>query len=132
MKIPQAIKSYKEYFNHVKHMPRKDLVKVYQHADVFVFPTLAEGMPLVILEAMASGLPVITTPNGPGDIVRNEIDGFLVAPRDIESIVEKVELLRTDHELRRWMSINARERAMNYTWGAYCKTAITHLRGWSN
>lgn len=126
----QALAPYRERFRHVPHVPRAELRDRYRQADVFVFPTLVEGMGLVVLEAMASGLPVITTPNGPGDIVRDGVDGFLVPPRDVDAIVERLDQLRCDPELRREMGRSARIRAQEFTWDAYRSKTVTALRGW--
>lgn len=123
-----ALSPYRDLFDHVPHLPRSALAERYRQADVFVFPTLIEGMPLVVLEAMASGLPVITTPNGPGDIVRDGIDGFVVPIRDPGAIVEKLEYLRANPERRREMGRNARQRALEYTWRAYQERAIQTLQ----
>ena len=118
------LEPYKESFTHFQHMPRTELANFYQSADVFVFPTLHEGMGLVVLEAMASGLPVITTPNGPSDIVQDGISGFLVPVRNIEAIVEKLELLRTHPEERYRMGSNARKRALEFCWDNYEKRIV--------
>jgi glycosyltransferase involved in cell wall biosynthesis len=71
-------------------------------SDVFVFPPIAaEGQPLVILEAMAAGLPVISTPQGAiPDMVIDGVNGFLVPPGDPAAIAEKVVLLLKDEPLR--------------------------------
>lgn len=126
----RALQPYSEIFRHVPHVPRDALRNIYREADVFVFPTLVEGMPLVVLEAMASGLPVITTPNGPGDIVRDGVDGFLIPPRDAEAIVERLERLRSNPKLRAEMSHNARQRALEFTWARYRKATAQHLIDW--
>lgn len=118
---------YWEMIQWFPNMPQIQLAEVLRTSDVFVFPTLIEGMPLVVLEAMASGLPVITTPNGPGDIVRDGIDGFIVPPRDINAIVERLEILRADPQRRREMGANARKRALTYSWDAYEKGALEIL-----
>ena len=73
-----ALAPYRDTFRHIPHLPQSDLAGLYRQADVFVFPTLIEGLGMVVLEAMATGLPVITTPNGPADVVRDGIDGFVV------------------------------------------------------
>jgi glycosyltransferase involved in cell wall biosynthesis len=125
-----AFRSYRELFRHIDHVPRTYLRDIYQQADVFVFPTLVEGMPLVVLEAMASGLPVITTPNGPGDIVRDGVDGFIVPIRNPKSILEKLEFLRANPDACAEMGENARKRALEFTWGAYQKRAIAMLKYW--
>jgi glycosyltransferase involved in cell wall biosynthesis len=125
-----AFQPYREIFKHIDHVPRIYLRVIYQQADVFVFPTLVEGMPLVVLEAMASGLPVITTPNGPGEIVRDGIDGFVVPIRDTKAIVEKLEFLRANPEVRAEMGTNARMRSLEFTWGAYQSRAGALLQSW--
>jgi glycosyltransferase involved in cell wall biosynthesis len=90
-------------------------VKVFQSADVFAFPTIEEGSALVTYEALACGLPVITTPNA-GSIVRDGEDGFLIPIRDVGYLVEKLKLLRQDHQLRKIMSHSARQRTKKFTW----------------
>jgi len=127
----QALAPYRDCFRHVPHIPRAELREIYRQADVFVFPTLVEGMGIVVLEAMASGLPVITTPNGPGDIVRDGVDGFLVPPRDVGAIVERLEQLRANPELRREMGCRARERAAEFTWQAYRKNVHYWISKWT-
>ncbi len=119
---------FRDDFKHIPHVPQADLPKIYQNADVFVFPSLLEGMGLVVLEAMASGLPVITTPNGPGDLVRDGVDGFVVPIRDVDTIVEKLEFLRTHPEDRLRMGQNARERAKEFTWERYKEKVTEFIR----
>lgn len=119
-----AFAPYRQLFHHIPHAPQHVLSKIYRQADVFVFPTLVEGMGLVVLEAMASGLPVITTSNGPGDIVRDGVDGFIVPIRDPDAIVEKLECLRSDPNRRAQMGRNARQRALGYTWREYGERSI--------
>ena len=112
-------KPYADLFRHVPHQTRPALAQMYRESDVFVFPTLLEGMPLVVLEAMACGLPVIVTANGPGDIVRDGIDGFVVPSRDEEAICDRLERLYRDSELRAEMGRNACARAHEFSWSAY-------------
>ena len=92
-----------------------DPVALYQEADVFVFPTIEEGSALVTYEALACGLPVLTTPNA-GSVVRHGVDGLLTPIRDVEALAYALEQLRADERLRRQMSLNARARAEAYTW----------------
>jgi len=62
--------------------------------DVFVFPSLFEGFGLVLLEAMAMGLPVITTPHTAGpDLIREGMEGFIVPIRHSTAIAERLEQL---------------------------------------
>jgi glycosyltransferase involved in cell wall biosynthesis len=114
---------YQHLYKHTANVPQKDLPALYHQADVFVFPSLIEGMPLVVLEAMACGLPVITTTHGPSDIVRDGVDGFFVPIRDSEAIAARLEQLYNDPSLREQMGRNAREQALRYTWNAYAQRA---------
>ncbi len=95
-----------------------DLTKVYHTASVFVFPSIEEGSALVNYEAMASGIPVITTCNS-GSLARDGLDGFVIPVRDVAAIREKLQTLYEDPRLRVKMGASARERIEKYTWDAY-------------
>ena len=85
----------------------------YLHAasDVFVHPSLLEGTPLVILEAMATGKPVIATNiAGVPDMITDGIDGFLVEEKNVGQIVEKLSVLLDDEVLCRKIGENARKK----------------------
>jgi glycosyltransferase involved in cell wall biosynthesis len=125
-----ALRPWQDLFHHIDHVPQSELAEAFRKADVFVFPTLVEGMPLAVIEAMASGLPVITTPNGPGDIVRDGVDGFLVPPRNVDAIVERLEQLRANHDLRASMGQAARSRALGYTWSNYRENMVKRICQW--
>lgn len=87
-----------------------------QH-DLFVFPSLVEGMPLVLLEAMASGLPVVTTDScGMGDIVEDGYNGLLVKPADTPGFVAASRRLIDSTELRERIGRAAQETMRRYTW----------------
>lgn len=96
----------------------RDPVSAFQQSDVFVFPTIEEGSALVVYEAMACGLPVVTTPNA-GSVIRDGQEGFIVPIRDIEGVAGRLEDLRSDDDLRRKMGIAARARVENFTWTNY-------------
>lgn len=62
---------------------RTDVADFYKAADVFVFPSFREGLPVAVMEAMASGLPVIATDiRGSGDLIKNGTNGVLLSPSD--------------------------------------------------
>jgi glycosyltransferase involved in cell wall biosynthesis len=95
-----------------------DPVSLYQAADVFAFPSLEEGSALVTYEALACGLPVVTTPNA-GSVVRDGVEGFIVPIRDVEALATALERLRADERLRLEMGRAARVRAEEFTWEKY-------------
>jgi glycosyltransferase involved in cell wall biosynthesis len=111
---------------YVGQVPRSRVIDEFRQADVFVLPTLCEGMARVHLEAMACGVPVITTPNC-GAVVRDGVDGFIVPIRDAAAIADKVELLLADRPLRDRMGQNARARAGEFTWARYGERLIGAL-----
>jgi glycosyltransferase involved in cell wall biosynthesis len=97
-----------------------DVPALYRDADVFVFPSLFEGSARVILEAAASGLPVITTPAACDEhwVVDGE-NGYRVAPADPSTLAARMRELAGDPDQRRRMSTRGRAIAGGYTWTAY-------------
>lgn len=87
-------------------------------ADVFVFPSLFEGSAVVTYEALACGLPTVTTAQA-GSVVREGLDGFLVPVADAEALAERMERLGADPELRASMGWSARDRALEFDWTRY-------------
>jgi glycosyltransferase involved in cell wall biosynthesis len=99
-------------------IPRSSVKTKFLEADVFVLPTLADSFGLVHLEALACGVPVITTPNC-GSVVRDGVEGFIVPIRDSKTLAERILQVVSDRPLREKMSQNARARAAQFTWDAY-------------
>ncbi len=112
------------------HIPRTEVQRHYHWADVFCLPSLSEGSAGVVYEALASGLPVICTPNT-GSVVRDNVDGFIVPMRSSEAIVAKMELLLHDRDLLAEMSQNARRTAESHSLHRYGERLIaaTQLQG---
>jgi glycosyltransferase involved in cell wall biosynthesis len=122
------LRPYAEHYTHIAHQTRPALAAMYRQADVFVFPTLVEGMPLVVLEAMACGLPVIVTANGPGDLVRDGVDGFVIPDRDPDAISDRLERLHRDPDLCLRMGHSAAARAKEFSWASYAAGVQAVLR----
>jgi glycosyltransferase involved in cell wall biosynthesis len=96
---------------------KKEIIKMYQSADVFVLPSFREGLPLTMFEAMASGLPLVATPvNGIPYEMKNNENGFLVPYGNIEKLKEKIILLLKNKKLREKIRKNNIEKAKNYRW----------------
>jgi glycosyltransferase involved in cell wall biosynthesis len=95
-------------------VPRSHISAEFSKADVFVLPTLADSFSLAHLEALAHGVPVITTENC-GSVVRDGVDGFIVPIRDPEALADKIELVVTNRTLRAELSNNAKKRAADYS-----------------
>jgi len=110
------LKQVRERITFVSHS--SDLWEYYAASDVFVFPTIYEPFGLVIVEAMASGLPVITSRSaGAADFITDGVDGLLLSdPGDTNDLAAKIELLLSNAELRKTMGERARETAEKLSW----------------
>jgi glycosyltransferase involved in cell wall biosynthesis len=97
---------------------RSEIFAHYEWADVFLLPSLCEGMATVLIEALSAGLPIIATPSA-GIAIRNGIDGFLVPSCDAEAIAARLDQLACNPTLLAQMSTNARERSQEFTLQAY-------------
>ena len=123
----KKLERYDVAFDHVPWVQRAELARHYKEADFFVFPSLLEGSALVTYEALASGLPVITTPNS-GSVVRHGIEGLIVPPRDVDALRKSIQKLAVDGELRRKMRLAARKRAEEYSWSRYHQRLAAIIR----
>ncbi len=95
----------------------EELAMIYASNDIFMFPSVTETFGNVVLEALASGLPVVAAAEGgPLDIVNDHENGFLVKPRDAEAFYQKLNHLVEDDELRAKMSRSATEYAGTQSW----------------
>lgn len=97
-----------------------DLKKELPKNHVFVFPTLLEGSAKSVYEAMACGMPIITTRNA-GSIVRNGKDGFIIETENKEAIKEKILYFYNNRKEIEKMGKNARKHVEKYTWDRYGK-----------
>ena len=89
---------------------QEDVSDWYQAFDTLILPSANEGTPVVVIEALASGCPVVATSvGGVPDVVREGIDGFLVPAGDVEALVERLAQLAADPELRSRMGEAGRE-----------------------
>ncbi len=115
---PAALAPYVDLFEHRVAVPFHEVHEVFAAADIFVYPSLHEGSALAIYEALASGLPVITTPNS-GSVVEPGRQGLLVPAGAVAPLAEGIHRLAEDVALRRDMAVAARQRALQFTWDDY-------------
>lgn len=93
-------------------VPHDKMATYLRNADIFCLPSWFEAMPLSILEALASGLPVVATRVGQIPSIIDDSVGRLVEPQEPTALAEALETLLTDHGLRKLLSANARSRAL--------------------
>jgi glycosyltransferase involved in cell wall biosynthesis len=86
-----------------------------QRAWLLVLPSHMEALPMAVLEAMAAGLPIVATRvGGIPHAVRHEVDGLLIAPRDVGGLADALLALLTDEDRRRAMGTSARQRVRDH------------------
>ena len=96
---------------------RNELINLYKSCSIFCHPSLAEGFSFPILEAMATGRPVICTDTYGSKIIDNGKDGFVVEKRNSNAIEEKLRLLLSDEKLMLNMGRNGRKKIeAEYSW----------------
>lgn len=132
-----------EFFSEIKSMglkidediillgavPEDSMPKLYRAADVLVFPSVKEGWGLVVLESMASGLPVIASSIEPlTEYLRDGENALLVSPMDYKSLAQHIIKVIENNELRDRLTRNGIKTAQAYSWR---NTALRHLEFYS-
>jgi glycosyltransferase involved in cell wall biosynthesis len=98
------------------HSPVSDVKAEYLNSSIFVLPSRYEGFGLVLIEAMACGVPIVSfdCDNGPRSIITNGEDGFLIPTFDIDAFADKLIQLMLDKNLRMTMGEKAQRSAAQY------------------
>ncbi|MBI4228446.1 MAG: MSMEG_0565 family glycosyltransferase, partial [Deltaproteobacteria bacterium] len=106
------------------NIPEDSMAELYRAADAFVFPSIKEGWGLVVLEAMASGVPVIASRIEPlTEYLENENNSILISPIDHNELANEIIRLIEVNELRQKLIANGVETAKKYSWR---NTALMH------
>ncbi len=107
---------------------RENLVKLYQNAKICVIPSHYEGLPTVLLEAMACGLPVISTEvSGSKDVIKDNYNGMFVPTQSPEKLAFKILYLLNNENLQSSLGYNARKTVeAEYSWNIITKKFLYH------
>src|SRR3989440_5388533 len=99
------------------YLKGEELAAAYASADIFVFPSTTDTFGNVIIEAQASGVPVIVSDSGgPKELVENERNGLITKSHDVEDLTRAIRELVTNPERRKQMGNLARESVIDRTW----------------
>ncbi len=99
------------------YVEEDEKIRLYQHASVFVYPAIAEGFGLPVLEAMACGAPVVTTTGSAPEEVADDA-ALLVPPQDKSALRDAISRVLTDDSLALALRKRGPERAKRFTWAA--------------
>jgi glycosyltransferase involved in cell wall biosynthesis len=99
------------------NLPTKDIINEYLNSSIYIMSSRYEGFGMVLTEAMACGLPCVSfnCPQGPSEIIKDNEDGFLVSPQNVEELAEKLEILITRFSLREEMGIKAKNNITRFS-----------------
>jgi glycosyltransferase involved in cell wall biosynthesis len=85
------------------------MLELYRQCDAFVLPSFAEGLPVVLMEAMSMEIPCVATwVNGVPEIITHDVDGLVVPPGDARALARAIARLMDDADLRRTLGQKAR------------------------
>ena len=125
--LPQREEELRRQVEWVGVVPRHEIADHFRWADVFLLPSWCEGSATATYEALAAGLPVLTTPNA-GSIVEDQLSGFIVAAGDVASIVERLERFLSRPALLSDMSQAALQRSRFGTLEAYAARLMNAIQ----
>lgn len=123
--VPEAVRRHPQAseLEFLGHLGPSRMAEEFGRADVFAFPSLAEGSAGVTAEALGAGVPVVTT-RAAGSIVRDRIDGYIVPERDAEALANMICSIVDNRQERTAMSLAARQRAQSVTWDGFAASVI--------
>lgn len=97
---------------------RNDIAEIYKVSDICCFPSIREGLPVAVMEAMAAGLPIVSGDNrGSRDLCKNGINGFLCSPFSAKQFTDAINRIITDIKLANKLSQNNKYTAQNFDFG---------------
>lgn len=109
--------------NFVGKVPHERIPDYMRQADVFVLPSVSEGFPVTVLEAIACGLSIVATRvGGLPDIIEDGTNGYLIDPKSEKQIAKALLKLLQDEHLREYMSANNKNAAEKYSWDKVAAT----------
>lgn len=123
--MKDIIEKNRDIIDFIGPIRKNDLPEYFSTVDIFVQPSLDDGFSLIVLEAMASGLPIVVSENtGISEIIQEGYDGYVVPVCDIEAVYKRLCELVYDDKKRKFIGEEATKKAMLYKWERYAKSCI--------
>lgn len=124
----QARRQHSKDVTFVGYVPYEELPRYYKTADVFCAPaTGRESFGIVLLEAMALGKPVVASNiEGYASVITNDVDGWLVPPKDTGALAQALISLLTDESRRRQIGVRAQASAQEYSWNHVAQRVLDY------
>ena len=122
--ILEIINKNKNYIHYLGYVTNEELAMIYNLAKIFIYPSLYEGFGLPPIEAMACGVPVITSENSPMQEVCKDYATY-INPYEIDDIVSKLKFLIENEKYRSDKSTDAIQHVQSFTWE---KSATEHSK----
>ena len=114
------LKAWENSFEYLGRTDQDGVVQHMQQADVLVLPSVFEGFGLVIVEAMATGMPVIASTHSCGpEVIREAVDGFVLEPDDVEGLADRITWCAENRSRLVEMGEMAHQRAQEFSWSAH-------------
>jgi glycosyltransferase involved in cell wall biosynthesis len=131
--VPSEGRRHREWLNNdvefKERVAPQALSEEYAWGDVFIFPTIEDGFPAVLAQALAAGLAVITTPNGSGpDLITDGENGWIVAARNNLGMIERLRALDANRESLLDCAREARERIAARSWDVVAEEFVATVR----
>lgn len=115
--IRQKILEFHLEDSFILNNPTSHIIEAYKQSSIYVMSSRYEGFPMVLLEALACGVPCVSfdCPHGPRNVITDGEDGFLVEYLNSSDLAEKICMLIDDNELRKIFSSNARKNVLRFS-----------------
>lgn len=113
----------------INHVPQNKLVDYYNKSDVFIISSIEDGFAMVILQALACGIPVICSNNSGGsELIKNRENGFVVQIRDVNGIKEKMLIFYENQKVLNTFKKKIQMDRINISWDIYGKKIISNCK----
>jgi glycosyltransferase involved in cell wall biosynthesis len=129
LRAPELLRGAPDNVEWMGGVVHDQVAEAMRRADLFVVPSIEDAYPLVTLEAMASGLPVIVSDHaGTSELVTPGVDGLIVKAGETPPLVAAIERLIEDDELRLRIGQAGRQKVVGHTWDAYAERVLNRLQ----